>query len=82
MPLCELAASPRCAGLNSVLRHVGRDEDVKIFIGDVADAKILAKVQVAFKEKEIPVERAEDSQQLGRACALTRKTAVAAILKE
>lgn len=82
MPLCELAASPRCAGLNSVLRHVGRDEAVKIFIAADADEKLLSKVKDALKEKEIPVETAEDSQQLGRACALTRKTAVAAILKE
>ena len=70
VPLNELASSSRCAGLNSVLRKIDRGEALKVFLADDADEKLASKV------------RAEDSQQLGRACALTRKTAVAAILKK
>ena len=82
MPLNELASSPRCAGLNSVLRKIGREEAMKVFLAKDADEKLAAKVRAASQERNIPVESAEDSQQLGRACALTRKTAVAAILKK
>ncbi len=82
MPLNELASSPRCAGLNSVLRKIGRDEALKVFLAKDADEKLAAKIRAASQERNIPVENAEDSQQLGRACALTRKTAVAAILKK
>ena len=82
MPLNELASSPRCAGLNSVLRKIGREEAMKVFLAKDADEKLAAKVRAASQERNIPVESEEDSQQLGRACALTRKTAVAAILKK
>ena len=82
MPLNELASSSRCAGLNSVLRKIDRGEALKVFLADDADEKLASKVRAASKERNIPVETAEDSQQLGRACALTRKTAVAAILKK
>ena len=73
MPLNELASSPRCAGQNSVLRNIARGEALKVFLA--------VRIRAASNERNIPVETAADSQQLGRACALTRKTAVAAILK-
>lgn len=82
MPLNELASSSRCAGLNSVLRKVSRGEAEKVFLAADADEKLKAAVLNATKEKNVPVETAGDSKQLGRACALTRKTAVAAILKK
>ena len=81
VPLNELASAPRCAGLNSVLRHISRDEAVKVFIAADADEKLAAAVRNAAKEKNITVEMEGDSTQLGRACALARKTAAAAILK-
>lgn len=81
MPLNELAQSTRCAGANSVLRKIARGEAVKIFLAADTDAKLRDKITLAARESNIPVEIAEDSQQLGRACAVPRKTAVAAILK-
>ena len=81
MPLKELASSPRCAGQNSVLRNIARGEALKVFLAADADEKLALRIRAASNERNIPVETAADSQQLGRACALTRKTAVAAILK-
>lgn len=82
MPLVELTSSSRSAGMNSVMRKLARGEVQKIFLAKDADEKITLKVNAAAKEYNVPLEIAADSQQLGRACALTRKTAVAAILRE
>ena len=82
MPLDELAQSARCAGINSVLRNVAKGGVLKIFLAADADAKLKEKVLLAAEECNIPVETAADSQQLGRACAVPRKTAAVAILKK
>lgn len=82
MPLSELASSLRCAGLNSVLRNIAKGRVLKVFLAQDADEKLSSKVKDASLKQAIPVEMAADSQQLGRACALPRKTAVAAVLKE
>lgn len=82
MPLNELAQNARCAGINSVLRNVAKGEVLKIFLAADVETKLKDKIILTAEECNIPVEIAEDSQQLGRACAVPRKTAVAAILKK
>ena len=82
MPLTELASSPRTAGFNSVMRSLKRGEVIKIFLADDADEKIAGEVRKISAETNTPVEVAEDSGKLGRACVVSHKTAVAAILKK
>lgn len=82
VPLNELFASPRTAGFNSVQRKAAKGEVCKIFLADDADEKLAGKVKGIAAEYGIPIEPAENSQKLGRACALTQKTAVAAVLKK
>ena len=82
MPLTELASGSRSAGINSVLRHIARGEVVKVFLAEDADEKFCRQVREAAEKMEVPVETAENSIQLGRACALMRKTSVAALLKK
>ncbi|MDO4987962.1 MAG: ribosomal L7Ae/L30e/S12e/Gadd45 family protein [Synergistes sp.] len=82
MPLSELAERRRCAGANSVMRKAAAGEAEKIFIAKDIDAKLMSELRRAAELGMIPVEYAEDSQQLGRACAVPRKTAAAALLKD
>lgn len=82
MPLNELSSSPRTAGFNSVMRSLKRGEVIKIFLADDADEKIEGEVRKISAETNTPVEVAEDSVKLGRACVVSHKTAVAAILKK
>lgn len=82
MPLDELASSPRTAGFNSVARSLKRGEVVKIFLADDADEKLAREVKKISEETGTPVEITEDSVKLGRACVVSHKTAVAAILKK
>ena len=82
MPLNELASTRRIAGVNSVLRKLKADEASKVFISEEADAHLIAEILTEAAKREVPVEWAETSLQLGRACALTRKTAAAALLKK
>ena len=55
---------------------------MKIFLADDADEKLAGEVKKISEATAIPVEAAEDSVKLGRACAVSHKTAVAAILKK
>lgn len=82
VPLDELATERRIAGMNSVLRSLEADLVEKVFLSREADRSLTDQVMQAAGSKEIPVEWAEHSVQLGRACAVSRKTAVAAILKK
>lgn len=82
MPLNELSSSPRTAGFNSVMRSLRRGEVLKVFLADDADEKLSVEVRKASEESGTPVELAEDSVKLGRACVVSHKTAVAAILKK
>ena len=82
MPLNELASSRRIAGINSVIRKLKADEAIKVFVSAEADVQLIAEILTEAAKREVPVEWAETSLQLGRACAVTRKTAAAALLKK
>ncbi len=82
MPLIELSTSPRTTGFNSVLRSAKRGEVIKIFLAKDADEKLAGEVRKIAAEADTPIEAAEDSVKLGRACVVSHKTAVAAILKK
>ena len=82
MPLNELASSRRIAGINSVIRKLKADEAIKVFVSAEADVQLIAEILTEASKRGVPVEWAETSLQLGRACAVTRKTAAAALLKK
>jgi len=82
MPLNELATAARTAGINAVLRKLKAGCAVKVFLSKEADESVLKKVIQAAEEQGVPIEWAEESLQLGRACAVSRKTAAAALLKK
>lgn len=82
VPLNELASANRIAGMNSVLRKLKTDCLSKIFLSKEADPVLLKEIVSEAQERGVSIEWAEDSLQLGRACAVSRKTAAAAILKK
>ncbi|MDD4160271.1 MAG: RNA methyltransferase substrate-binding domain-containing protein [Synergistaceae bacterium] len=82
MPLNELASTRRTAGLNSVMRKLRANEISKVFISKETDAHLAAEILEEASKQGVPVEWAETSLQLGRACAVTRRTSAAALLKK
>lgn len=82
MPLNELASSRRIAGANSVLRKLKAEKVEKIFVSKEADSALIEEILTEALKGRVPVEWAETSLQLGRACAVARKTAAAALLKK
>ncbi|OUO93926.1 hypothetical protein B5F39_04475 [Cloacibacillus sp. An23] len=64
------------------MRSLRRGEVMKIFLADDADEKLAGEVRRVSEETRTPIETAEDSVKLGRACVMPHKTAVAAILKK
>jgi len=81
VPLNELATEKRIVGINSVLRKLKAGCVCKVFLSREADAKLLRFIIAEAEMKHVPIEWEEDSTQLGRACAVARKTAAAALLK-
>lgn len=81
VPLSELAASERIAGINSVLRNLRAGRVKKVFLSKEADPGLLKEIIDAAEAGGVPIEWAEESIQVGRACAVARKTAAAALLK-
>lgn len=82
MPLSELAEAERLVGINSVTRRLKAGLVLKVFLAEDADKRLLKEILELADAGGVPVEWAGDSKQLGRACAVTRKTAAAALLKK
>ena len=82
VPLNELASERRITGSNSLLRSLKADKVEKIFLSKEADEKLLREIMLEAKRNNIVVEWADNSLQLGRACAVSRKTAAAGLLKK
>ena len=82
MPLNELASENRITGCNSVLRLLKADKVAKLFLSKEAEIIVLKEIINIAENNGVPIEWAEKSLQLGRACAITRKTAAAALIKK
>jgi len=54
----------------------------KIFLSKEAEDIVLKEIISEAEKNSVPIEWADKSLQLGRACAITRKTAAAALLKK
>ena len=82
VPLSELAAPERIAGVNSVTRKLKAGSVGKIFLAKDADPHLLQKLIELADRCGTAIEWVDESKQLGRACAVMRKTAAAALLKK
>lgn len=80
MPLQELAAGKRVVGARSVYRKLIKSEIIKVFVARDAEKKVIESVLKEAKARGIPVEWADDSKILGRACLIERPAAVAGLL--
>lgn len=80
MPLDELCVMPRVAGFRAVERALLRGRARKVFVASDADKAMREKIARLAESLGIVVESVPDMHMLGRACALCRKTSVAAIL--
>ena len=82
VPLNELASEERITGSNSLIRALKQDNVVKIFLSKEAESDFLQEIICQAEVRGVPIEWADDSLQLGRACAVSRKTAAAGLLKK
>lgn len=81
MPLNELSTDRRVAGINSVQAALRAGNVLKIFLSKEAKPSLLTGIMSEAESSGVPIEWVTESLQLGRACAVPRKTAAAAILK-
>ncbi len=82
MPVGELASGRRIVGLNQVRRALLREGVQKVFLADDADSQIISEILRLAEERGVPVERGYSKAHLGRACAISRSAATAAVQRE
>lgn len=82
MPLDELYVKCRVAGYRAVERALIHGKVRKVFIASDADEAMRREMERLAENKGVVVEWAPDMRVLGRACALCRKTSVAAVLAD
>jgi large subunit ribosomal protein L7A len=82
VPLSELASSRRIVGHRQVLRKIQQGHLQKLFVAkDAEEGRIRDLLEEAGK-RGIAVEWCETMEMLGRACAISRKAAVAGLARE
>lgn len=73
--------SKRVAGVKQVLRALNDGRAAKVYLGKDADGFLYHRVNALCEEKRVPVTVVDSMQQLGKLCAVSVKTAAAAVLK-
>ena len=80
--LNELASEKRITGSKSLIRALRQGKVAKIFLSKEAEEGFFEEILEQAGIHGVSVEWAEDSLQLGRACAVSRKTAAAGLFKK
>ncbi len=79
MTVRELAESKRFVGISQVRRELERDNVGKVFLAEDADQSLLVEIRSLAESRGIPVESVGTMLELGRACAISRGAATAAL---
>ncbi len=80
MSLSRLSENPRVVGLKAVKRGILKGIVTELFVACDAEPDLLLQVKSLAKERLLPVNDDFTMQEIGRACAIERKAAVAAIV--
>lgn len=82
MAIRELAEGKRFIGLSQVRRELLKGNVEKLFIAEDADEQLLFEVKSLASSKGIEIEKARTMIELGRACAISRGAAIAALQRK
>ncbi|SMG24158.1 ribosomal L7Ae/L30e/S12e/Gadd45 family protein [Dethiosulfovibrio salsuginis] len=82
MAVQELAEGKRFIGLSQVRRELLKGNVEKIFVAEDADDSILSDILSLAGSQGIPVEQVGTMVELGRACAISRGAATAALQRK
>ena len=74
-------AAKRVVGTKQVLRALNDGKAAKVFLGKDADGFIYHRVQALCEQLKVPVTVVDSMKELGKLCAVSVKTAAAAVLK-
>lgn len=80
MPLSRLSENPRIVGIKAVKRGILKGVVQEVFIARDAEPQLVQEVRALAKERLLPVDVTSTMQEIGRACAIERRAAVAAVV--
>ncbi len=82
MAVQELAEGKRFIGLGQVRRELLKGNVEKLFVASDADDSLLSDILSLAASRGIPVETVGTMIELGRACAISRGAATAALQRK
>lgn len=82
MAVQELAEEKRFIGIGQVRRELLKGNVGKLFVADDADESVVSDITSLAISRGIPVEKVGTMVELGRACAISRGAATAALQRK
>ena len=82
MSLSELAVSNRVVGIKAVLRALRQKRALKVFLARDADQSMLKEITAEAGGALVEIEWIDEGLSIGRACAIERKAAAAALCSD
>ncbi len=80
MSLSRLSENPRVVGLNAVKRAVLKGIVAELFLGCDAQGDLALQVRSLAEQRRLPVNQDFTMVEIGRACGIPRRAAVAAVV--
>lgn len=77
----DLRNARKVVGLNQTVRAVEEQNARKVYIAEDADPRVIMPLYVLCQQANIEVVKVESMKDLGKACGIEVKAAVACILK-
>jgi len=78
----ELKNARKVVGLNQTVRAIEEGQAKRVYLAEDVEPKILQRLEQLCKEHGVSVTKVADMKQLGKACGIDVKAAMACILTD
>ena len=78
----ELKNARKVVGLNQTVRAIEEGQAKRVYLAEDVEPKILQRLEQLCKERGVSVTKVIDMKQLGKACGIDVKAAMACILAD
>ena len=78
----ELKNARKVVGLNQTVRAIEEGQAKMVYLAEDVEPKILQRLEQLCKERGVSVTKVADMKQLGKACGIDVKAAMACVLAD
>lgn len=81
MNLSELKNSRKTVGTKQAIKAVQKGDAQKVFVASDAEPRVVMPLIELCTEKNVPIEKVDSMEELGKACGINVGTASVAVIK-